>query len=314
MVYRLALGTGFRAKELRSLTPESFELDGDMPAVIVAAAYSKHRRKDRQPIRRDLADMLRPWLADKPQGQPVFGRLPSGTSRILQSDLAAARKAWLQEAPSEGTRRAREKCDFLKYENAAAEVVDFHAMRHTYISGIVAGGASVKTAQELARHSDPALTIGRYSHARPRDMQNALDTMPSLVPAAPKAEAQGNRSVIVGTDGDQPTPPPGASAEKICVQICAHLGGERWQNTAENTPREDTRTPPVMSGQSDSFDSPQVEEMAGFRLPLAGVGEGVEGDGFNPSPGCPGSNSVSSCNSTYVPLSEDDASRHAYPS
>jgi hypothetical protein len=31
---------------------------------------------------------------------------------------------------------------------------DFHAQRHTYISGIVAGGkASVKTCQELARHS-----------------------------------------------------------------------------------------------------------------------------------------------------------------
>jgi integrase len=59
MVYRLAFGTGFRAKELRSLTPESFELDGDTPAVIVAA-YSKHRRQDRKPIRQDLADLLRP--------------------------------------------------------------------------------------------------------------------------------------------------------------------------------------------------------------------------------------------------------------
>ena len=32
--------------------------------VIVAAAHSKHRREDRQPIRADLADLLRTWLAD----------------------------------------------------------------------------------------------------------------------------------------------------------------------------------------------------------------------------------------------------------
>ena len=54
--------------------------------------------------------------------------------------------------------------------------------RHTYISGIVAGGASVKTAQELARHSTPMLTIGRYSHARLHDLHGALDALPDLQP------------------------------------------------------------------------------------------------------------------------------------
>ena len=52
----------------------------------------------------------------------------------------------------------------------------------TYVSGIVAGGASVKTAQELARHSSPTLTIGRYSHARLHDLQGALDALPSATP------------------------------------------------------------------------------------------------------------------------------------
>ena len=36
-----------------------------------------------------------------------------------------------------------------------------HAARHTYVSRVVESGASVKTCQELARHSDPTLTIGR---------------------------------------------------------------------------------------------------------------------------------------------------------
>ena len=64
-LYRLALGTGFRANELRSLAPEAFWLDDDPPTVTVAASYSKRRRDDVQPIRPDLAEVDPPWLASK---------------------------------------------------------------------------------------------------------------------------------------------------------------------------------------------------------------------------------------------------------
>jgi integrase len=50
-LYRVAAGTGFRANELRSLTPESFDLAAVDPTVTVKAAYSKRRRDDVQPIR-----------------------------------------------------------------------------------------------------------------------------------------------------------------------------------------------------------------------------------------------------------------------
>jgi len=74
MVYRLALGTGFRANELRSLAPESFDLESDPPTVTVAAGYSKRRRTDVQPIHPGLAALLRPWLADRERGERLFGR------------------------------------------------------------------------------------------------------------------------------------------------------------------------------------------------------------------------------------------------
>ena len=51
-------------------------------------------------------------------------------------------------------------------------------LTHAAISTIVGRVASVKVAQELARHSTPALTIGRYSHVRSRDIQIALDSLP----------------------------------------------------------------------------------------------------------------------------------------
>lgn len=50
-LYRLALETGLRASELRSLSAGSFDLDGDPPTVTVQAGYSKHRKEDVLPLR-----------------------------------------------------------------------------------------------------------------------------------------------------------------------------------------------------------------------------------------------------------------------
>jgi len=202
MAYRVALGTGFRVNELRSLTPESFDLQSSPPTVTVAAAYSKRRRQDVQPIRLDLAEMLRGWLQGRPRGKRLFS-LPHNTSKMLQRDLAAARAAWIADASSDAERQRRELSDFLQYRDAAGRVADFHALRHTYISGIVASGASVKVAQELARHSTPVLTIGRYSHARVHDLTGALDKLPVTHDAEPQAQrATGTDDATVRDVGD----------------------------------------------------------------------------------------------------------------
>ena len=46
MLYRVAVETGLRSNELRSLTASSFHLDDGQATVTVEAAYSKHRRQD----------------------------------------------------------------------------------------------------------------------------------------------------------------------------------------------------------------------------------------------------------------------------
>jgi integrase len=170
MLYRLAFGTGFRASELRSLTSASFDLDTDPPTVTVGASYSKRRREDAQPIRRDLAELLRPWLTGRPRNQRLFERLPGNTARMLRTDLAAARIRWIEEAETPAEQSTRKVSDFLAYVDGDGRVCDFHATRHTYISGIVSGGASVKVAQELARHSTGMLTVDRYAHTRLHDL------------------------------------------------------------------------------------------------------------------------------------------------
>jgi integrase len=108
-LYAVALGTGFRANELRTLVPACFDLDADPPTVTVRAAYSKHRRDDVQPIRPELADALRRWLSTKPDGAPVFVALTMRTGEMVKADLEGA--GILYET-NEGT-------------------ADFHALRHS---------------------------------------------------------------------------------------------------------------------------------------------------------------------------------------
>jgi len=75
-------------------------------------------------------------------------------------------------------------------------VADFHALRHTYISRLVASGANIKVAQELARHSTPTLTLGRYAHVQLVDQTRALDALPSIGPT----RTDGTALAATGTD------------------------------------------------------------------------------------------------------------------
>ena len=179
MLYRVAVGSGLRSNELRSLTLRSFALDAEPPTIAVEAGYSKRRRQDVQPIRRDLAGQLRAFLADREPGQRVFD-VPHNSARMLRKDLAAARTAWIEEAQTPQERERREQSDFLAYRDSANRVADFHALRHTFISLLVQSGANVKVAQELARHSTPMLTLGRYAHLTMHDRTAALDALPAI--------------------------------------------------------------------------------------------------------------------------------------
>jgi site-specific recombinase XerD len=180
MLYRIALGTGFRAKELRTLLPERFRLDDDPPTITVLACYSKNRQEAVQPISAALADQIRPWLACKPRGKPVFEGMKIRTAELLRRDLKAAGVPYRTD---DG-------------------VVDFHSFRGDYISALVASGASVKTCQVLARHADPSLTIGIYAKTSLHDISGAVEKLPTLTKTAPALEAMR----ATGTDGSVQNP------------------------------------------------------------------------------------------------------------
>jgi len=188
-LYRLAVETGLRASELGSLTPESFDLnDLDEAAVTVAAGYSKHRRQDVLPLRRDMAEVLAEFLAGKLAGQPVFP-MPDKPVKMVCRDLEAARGKWLAEdGITDEERKRREESSFLIYRDAAGPVADFHALRHTFITRLAQSGIAPSVAKSLARHSTITLTIDRYTHTVIGDQRQALAVLPVI---GAKAEQQG---------------------------------------------------------------------------------------------------------------------------
>ncbi len=153
MLYDLAFATGFRRGELRSLTPESFDLDSETPTVTVAAAYSKHRRQDIQPLPVGFAKRIRAWLA---AGNPLWPHLTHHTARMLKADLEAAGIPYVIQSPD------------------GPLFADFHSTRHSFISAICRTDAPIKALVETARHGDPRLTLRRYAKIRLNDKANVV--------------------------------------------------------------------------------------------------------------------------------------------
>jgi len=200
MLYRLAVETGLRASELRSLTPESFGLaDLDQATVTVAAAYSKHRRDDVVPLRRDLADALAAFLTGRQARTAVFA-MPTRTAEMLKADLETARKKWIEAAPTGKERKARERSGFLTYKDPSDRIADFHALRHTFITRLARSGVAPAVAKSLARHSTITLTMDHYTHTLIEDERAAIERLPGIEAVKPEREA----ARATGTDNAVP--------------------------------------------------------------------------------------------------------------
>jgi len=90
-IYLLSYLTGLRRAEIASLTPTSFDLEGDPATLTIEALNSKHRRKDILPLHPDLVRVLPGWLEGIPADQPLFPRLAKRrTWLMVKKDLERA--------------------------------------------------------------------------------------------------------------------------------------------------------------------------------------------------------------------------------
>jgi len=177
MLYRLAVETGLRANELRTLTVSSFDLDKD--TVTVRAGYSKRKREDVLPLRPDTAAELRRFLAGKLPETRAF-KVPGKPAVMLRTDLADVG---------------------IPYVDDSERYADFHALRHTTGTWLAANGVHPKVAQAIMRHSDINLTMARYTHTLRGQEAEAVRSLPDL--SLPTSLAQR----ATGTDGRKESTP-----------------------------------------------------------------------------------------------------------
>jgi len=177
LLYRVAVETGLRAAELRSLTTASFDFEQHI--ITVESQHTKNNKEAVLQLRADTTAELQQFLAGKLPNVKAFGgtykRLADKTHLLIKTDLEAAGIAYVDES---------------------GRYADFHSLRHTTGTLLAAAGVHPKVAQSLMRHSDINLTMSRYTHTLLGQESAAVESLPDL--SLPSAERQ--RAVATGTD------------------------------------------------------------------------------------------------------------------
>jgi integrase len=189
MAYKVAVGTGLRWGELRSITLGAVQLNAGSPHLLLEACNEKARRGAEIPIPEGLVAELNEYLAERRsrltghsgtsvvafpgslEGVKVFD-VPENMCRVFDADLKAAQ--------------------IPKYDSAG-RVVDVHALRHTFGTLLAKAGVALQLVQRAMRHSTPALTAKYYLHLELYDKSQAVNVLMffGMVSQEQKTVAQG---------------------------------------------------------------------------------------------------------------------------
>ncbi len=263
LIYKTMVLTGLRRGELASLTVGQLRLDEPTAYAELDAADEKNREGNAVPIRADLADDLRSWLADKVadarkaamrNGEPVPAGLPgdtplftvpAGLVRILDRDL---RLAGIPKRDDRG------------------RTFDVHALRTTFGTLLSKGGVPLRTAQAAMRHSDPSLTANVYTDPRLLDIHGALDVLPTL-PLAAGPDAGRDSLQATGTDDHHPLAPP------LALTWCKPSASEAYADTTK-AELPNSIGPPGLAGKAcipGDFAGFQGGNEKGLRVETTGI-------------------------------------------
>lgn len=150
IVYKIARGTGFRRGEIGKLSVTDF--DYEARTLRLMARSAKNGTAATQPISQTLADEIRQHIGSRTSGPLV--KISKSIGHRLSHDLKAAA--------------------ITKIDNEGRSV-DFHSLRRTFVTSVVASGVDVRTAQELARHKTVGMTLGIYAESSKTRLKDAVD-------------------------------------------------------------------------------------------------------------------------------------------
>jgi len=164
LLYRFALGTGLRRRELKLLQWRDVDLtDPVLPCLRLRVEATKSKRADVLPLAPAIAARLRAKRGENAAPtEPVF-RL--GRTRTLIPKFAT----WLNDLERAG----------IVYRAADRSILGIHSLRVTYVTELQRAGLPPRTVMQLARHTDFRLTAGTYTDMRLIDTFGAVQCLPT---------------------------------------------------------------------------------------------------------------------------------------
>jgi integrase len=210
ILYAVAAATGYRKGELAILTPHCFNLDAKQPTVDLGAEHTKNGKAASQPLSVPLATVLRQYIAGKLADAPVWpGTWSERGAKMFKADAKAA-KIPLEVTTKDGK-----------------QVLDFHSLRGTFATLLDALDISLKGRQDLMRHSDPRLTLNRYTRVN----QSELEQVAAQIPVA------------------VPMPKPATQADSACTDLAQTSEGDRGRKGATGENEEAREQVPQPAGE-----------------------------------------------------------------
>ncbi|MDE2103285.1 MAG: site-specific integrase [Patescibacteria group bacterium] len=154
LVYLLAVTTGLRRNELKALRWPDVHLDVDRPYLLVRASTTKNHKMATIFLKAGAVELLKERRNQCDESDPVL-KVPS--RHIFYRHLNAAK---------------------IKRVDPLGRVIDFHALRHTFITSLSRSGVQPRVAMALARHSQIDLTMKVYTDAGALGDMDGVENLP----------------------------------------------------------------------------------------------------------------------------------------
>jgi len=169
LLLETALSTGLRAKELRHL--DLVHLDVQESELRLEASWTKDRKKQRHhPLPEDLTRRLMEFVS-KNGANEIYEKWYGPQKR--PKDLPSNPLVNVSSHPARTLDRIMKRAGVEKKTKDGK--VDFHACRVAYINMLSKNESNIKVIHELARHSDPRITIDKYLKATSEQKRNAVE-------------------------------------------------------------------------------------------------------------------------------------------
>ncbi len=221
LAYFLACCTGLRRGEIKQLLWSDIDLAATEPAIRLRPETTKNKKGGTIPLLPVLADLLR---KKKSEGVHFSGLvLPYGvpSSKTLAKDLKACR---------------------IAVEDERGYRVDFHALRHTFVSLLAHAKVSELVRVKLARHSSWKQTDG-YTDAKSVPLADGIALLAAVLPSSIASLNSGKPSPNPGNVVQINLPPESKKVVSISDEratldtVVPDLEKENWRRGGDSNPR-----------------------------------------------------------------------------